>query len=68
MPCNSKVKTIVAKYMGTHVHGVIVSSRVKLGGQLQHTVELVHPVKFHWRSGPTDVVLINDDKIVRQYG
>jgi len=67
MSRNSKVKTIVANYMGTHVHGHIVSSRVKYGGKLQHTVELVHPVQFAWRSGPTNVVLITDDKIVREY-
>jgi len=63
----SSQKTIVAKYMGTHVHGHIVSSRVKYGGKLQHTVELVLPVQFHWRSEPTTVVLITDDKIVREY-
>lgn len=67
MSCNSKVKTIVAKYMDTHVHGYIVSSRVKYGGKLQHTVELVHPVQFAWRNEPTSVVLITDDKIVREY-
>lgn len=60
-------KTIVAKCKGTHVHGRIVSSCVKNNGKLQHTLELVHPVQFYGDSMPTNVVLITEDKIVREY-
>jgi len=60
-------KTIVAKCMGTHVHGTIVSSRLTPSGKLQHTLNLVHPVQFYGRSEPTTVVLVTEDKIVREY-
>ena len=60
-------KTIVAKYLNTFVHGTIVSSRVKNNGKIQHTVNLVHPVQFYGHSAPTNVVLVTDDKIVREY-
>lgn len=67
MSRNSKVKTIVAKYLNTFIHGHIVSSRVKNNGKFQHTVELVFPVQFYGHTNPSTVVLINEDKIVREY-
>ncbi len=59
-------KVIVANYMGTVVHGTVESSRVKYGGKVQHTVELLHPVQFRWRNEPTTRVLINEDEIIKE--
>ena len=60
-------KTIVANYMGEQVQGTVESSRVKYGGKVEYTVNLEKPVQFRWRSDPTNVVLITDDKIVQEF-
>ena len=59
---------IVAEYLGVTVTGVVESSRVKYGGKVQYTVNLDEPVMFRWRSEPTDVVLIDEDELIADYG
>ena len=48
---------------GQKMVGTIVSSRVKYGGEVQHTVRLHEPVQYRWRTEPTDVVLINENEL-----
>lgn len=60
--------TVKAEYLGTLVTGVVENSRVKYGGKVQYTVKLDEPVMFRWRSEPTDVVLIDEDELIADYG
>ena len=60
--------TIKADYLGDEVVGVVQSSRVKYGGTVQYAVKLDEPVKFRWRSQPTEVVLIDADEIIMDFG
>ncbi len=55
---------ITALYMGNTVTGVVESSRVKYGGEVQYTVVLDTPVQFRWRSEPTNRVLVDRKEIV----
>lgn len=51
------------KMNGHHYLGQITSSRVKLGGTVQHTVKLVAPIELF----PGDerwTILINEDEIL----
>lgn len=59
-------KTIVANYQGETVRGVVESSRVKYGGKVQYTVNLLRPVQFPWRSEPSTRVLIDSQEIVEE--
>lgn len=60
--------TIKADYLGDEVVGVVQSSRVKYGGTVQYAVKLDEPVQFRWRSQPTEVVLIDADEIIMDFG
>ena len=60
--------TIKANYLGDEVVGVVQSSRVKYGGTVQYAVKLDEPVQFRWRSQPTEVVLIDADEIIMDFG
>ena len=57
-------KKITANYLGNTVTGVVESSRVKYGGEVQYTVILDAPVQLRWRSEPTDRLLINSKEII----
>jgi hypothetical protein len=48
---------------GMPLAGTVESSRVKYGGQVQHTVRLHRPTMRRWRSEPVDVVLAAPDAI-----
>jgi hypothetical protein len=60
--------TIKANYLGDEVVGVVQESRVKYGGKVQYRVKLDEPVQLRWRSEPTDVVLIDDDELIADFG
>lgn len=68
MGWNKDGSTVKAEYLGTLVTGVVENSRVKYGGKVQYTVKLDEPVMFRWRSEPTDVVLIDEDELIADYG
>ena len=55
---------ITARYMGNTVTGVVESSRVKYGGEVQYAVVLDTPVQLRWRSEPTSRVLVGRKEIV----
>lgn len=55
---------ITARYMGIIVTGVVESSRVKYGGEVQYTMVLDTPVQLRWRSEPTSRVLVDRKEIV----
>ena len=50
MSWNKEGQTVLAKYHGQSVVGVIESSRVKYGGKVQHTVNLEQAITLRWRS------------------
>jgi hypothetical protein len=60
--------TIKANYLGDEVVGVVEESRVKYGGKVQYRVKLDEPVQLRWRSEPTDVVLIDENELIADFG
>lgn len=52
-------------YVGIPVKGTVVSSRVKYGGDVQHTVTLVQPIMVF--GAVRTRVLINRDDVTRVY-
>ena len=59
---NLEGKRISGKYLGElDVTGIVTESRVKLGGTVQHTVQLDEPLYLPWASidgNPKTVVLL----------
>lgn len=51
-------------YMGFPVEGLVVESRVKYGGKIQYTLDLLTPIQLPWRSEQTVRVLLDHDEIV----
>jgi hypothetical protein len=65
MNWNLEGSVIVAKYLGeVSIKGLVVESRVKYGGKVQHTVDLETPVILKWRTEPVTRVLIGDEEIL----
>lgn len=67
MSWNLEGSIIIAKYLGVSVKGLVVNSRVKYGGKIQHTVELESAVTLPWRTLPTrgaERLLIEDEEII----
>ena len=60
--------TVKANYLGDLIVGVVEESRVKYGGKVQYRVKLDEPVLFRWRSEPTDVVLIDENELLTDFG
>ena len=60
--------TIKANYLGDEVVGVVEESRVKYGGKVQYRVKLDEPVQLRWRNEPTDVVLIDENELIADFG
>jgi hypothetical protein len=63
MSWNLEGQQVVGNYYGQTVCGTVVSSRVKYGGKVQHTVELLQAIQLRWRQEPTTVVLLDDNEI-----
>ena len=55
---------VAGKYMDQLIEGVVIESRVKYGGKVQHTVDLETPVILEWRTEPVTRVLIGDEEIL----
>lgn len=68
MGWNKDGSTIKATYCGVLVTGVVEDSRVKYGGKVQYRVKLETPVFLRWRNEPTDVVLIDEDEVIADFG
>ena len=68
MGWNKEGSTIIADYLGQLVYGVVLESRVKYGGKVQHTLNLDVPVQLPWQSEPTTRVLVDEDHVVSEFG
>lgn len=68
MGWNKDGSTIKANYLGDEVVGVVEESRVKYGGKVQYRVKLDEPVQLRWRNEPTDVVLIDENELIADFG
>lgn len=68
MGWNKDGSTVKANYLGELVVGVVLESRVKYGGKVQYRVKLDEPVQLRWRSEPTDILLIDADEILTDFG
>jgi hypothetical protein len=62
---NLEGRRIRASYLiDMPVVGTVLESRVKYGGQVQHTVHLDVPLAMKWRTEPADRVLIDHCKVM----
>jgi len=66
MTWNLEGKTVKAKYLGEYVFtGIVINSRVKYGGTIQHDVELDVPLeKFGY---DRISLLVNSDNILEVF-
>lgn len=64
MAWHKEGETIRARYFDQLVQGRVIASRVKYGGQVQHSVELDRAINLPWREKPFTRVLIDEDEIV----
>lgn len=64
MNWNLEGSRIEARYIGTHkVTGVVTNSRVKYGGEVQHSVDLDTPLVMGRRQ--RNGVVVNHSEVVR---
>jgi hypothetical protein len=56
------------KYMGATGTGKVVDARVKYGGSVQYTVELVNGITLPWRSEPVYRVLVDNTDLLSVNG
>lgn len=56
-------KRVKGNYYGVMVEGVVMSSRVKYGGGVQHTVHIEPPITLRWRAEPVHILLLNDTEL-----
>lgn len=54
---------VEGRYMNQPIVGRVVESRVKYGGAVQHTVDLLEPIQLRWRTDPTIRVLVLDSDV-----
>jgi len=60
--------TIRANYHGDRVVGVVVDSRVKLGGAVQYTILLDQPIRLRWRDELVSTLLVDQDQVEADFG
>jgi hypothetical protein len=60
--------TVRVDYHGHTGAGIVRESRVKYGGSVQYTVDLIEPIKLRWRDELTTTVLVDGDDIVIDFG
>ena len=59
---NLEGQIVRGEYFGKKVEGVVTLSRVKLGGTVQHTVDLFFPITMYGQERTT--VLLDDNEVV----
>ena len=59
---NLEGQTVRGYYFGHQVEGVVILSRVKYGGSVQHTVDLFFPITIYGQERTT--VLLDDNEVV----
>lgn len=68
MGWNKDGSTIKADYKGYEVVGVVLESRVKYGGKVQYRVQLNEPIMLRWRDELTEILLIDEDEVIADFG
>jgi hypothetical protein len=58
---NLEGQTVRGYYFGHQVEGVVILSRVKFGGSVQHTVDLFFPITMYGQERTT--VLLDSNEI-----
>ena len=59
---NLEGQIVRGEYFGKKVEGVVTLSRVKLGGTVQHTVDLFFPITMYGQERTT--VLLDNNEVV----
>ena len=59
---NLEGQIVRGEYFGKKVEGVVILSRVKLGGTVQHTVDLFFPITMYGQERTT--VLLDNNEVV----
>ena len=66
MQWNLEGLKVEGNYMGDFpVSGKVELSRVRYGGEVQHTVVLDKPLEMRWRDEPADRVLLDHKFVTR---
>ena len=63
MGWNKDGSTVKAEYCGTTFTGMVLESRVKYGGKVQHTLDLFQPISLFSTSDHRTTVLLEDSEI-----
>ncbi len=62
---NLEGQRVRARYFGDQeVEGVVIESRVKYGGRVQHSVEFDQPIQLRWRALKAVRVLIDHEEVI----
>jgi hypothetical protein len=62
---NLEGQRIRARYFGDQeVEGLVIESRVKYGGRVQHSVEFDQPIQLRWRALKAVRVLIDHEEVI----
>jgi len=62
---NLEGQRIRARYFDDQeVEGLVVESRVKYGGRVQHSVEFDQPIQLRWRAMKAVRVLIDHEEVI----
>ena len=59
---NLEGQIVRGEYFGKKVEGIVILSRVKLGGTVQHTVDLFFPITMYGQERTT--VLLDANEVV----
>jgi hypothetical protein len=68
MGWNKDGSTIKAEYCGVIFSGVVLESRVKYGGKVQYKVAAADSIYLPFSDTPRDIVLIDDDDVLMDFG
>lgn len=68
MGWNKDGSTIKAECLNYLVVGVVEESRVKYSGKVQYRVRLNEPLFLPWSNEQTDIVLIDEDAVIADFG
>jgi hypothetical protein len=68
MGWNKDGSLVRAEYCGVMFDGVVLESRVKYGGTVEYKVLASEPIVLPFCDEPRNVVLIDDDKVITDWG
>jgi len=69
MGWNKERHTVKAMYLSEYpAIGVVVETRIRYGGSVQHELKLKEPLVLPWDDEPRTTLLVDDKQIVHDFG